>query len=206
MSDDPTTTTTEPNPSTTTTSPVEPPAEPSTLLTEPEDVFDPDKLTLPEGFELNEQFDEFKNFAKEAGFKGSQVQKMVEFHHAAIKAVQESTTKYWNETHAGWVDEIKKDSELGPRLDEVKQTVSKLLDNPELSDPKFREALNFTGAGNHPAVVRTLYRWAQRLSEGGTVAGDPAARRPNGALNDQRPSPAQAIYGPDGPFSGGPKL
>jgi len=81
-----------------------------------------------------------------------------------------------------------------------------VLDNPELSDPKFREALVFTGAGNHPAIVRTLYRWARSLSEGGAVIGGAPDRGRDGGINGERPSAAESLYGPGGPHSGGPNL
>jgi hypothetical protein len=176
--------------------------------TPPPDAFDPEKLTLPEGFEAGEQFDEFKNIAKEIpGLTGPQAQKMVELAATAMKTNMDKLYGGWDKQQTDWVTEIKGDPEIGgAKLDEVKQTVSKVLDNAELSDPKFREALNLTGAGNNPAVVRTLYRWAQRLSEGGSVSGDPAARSKDGSLSNTRPGLAQAIYGQDGPHTGGPKL
>lgn len=179
-----------------------------TLLSEPAaDPFDPEKLTLPDGFEAGAQFDEFKELAKEAGISGTHAQKMVALAATAMKANMDKVYGEWNETQTKWVSEVKADPELGgTKLDEVKQTISKLLDNSELSDPKFREALDFTGAGNNPAIIRTLYRWAQRLSEGGSVSGDPAARNPNGSLSTERPGLAQAIYGPSGPHTGGPKF
>jgi hypothetical protein len=112
----------------------------------------------------------------------------------------------WAEQNTKWQNEVKADQELGgAKLDEVKQTISKVLDNTELSDPKVREVLDFTGAGNHPAIIRTFYRWAQKLSEGGSVAGEPAPRNADGTLaNQQRPSVAAAVYGAGGPKSGGP--
>lgn len=173
----------------------------------PPDPFDPEKLTLPEGFEAGAQFDEFKELAKEAGISGTHAQKMVALAATAMKANMDKVYGEWNETQTKWVSEVKADPELGgTKLDEVKQTISKLLDNSELSDPKFREALDFTGAGNNPAIIRTLYRWAQRLSEGGSVPGDPAPRKGDGSLSTERPGLAQAIYGRDGPHTGGPKF
>lgn len=194
------------------TPPVDPaaPAEPKpSLVSEPAvEAFDPEKLTLPEGFEAGEQLDEFKSIAKDIpGLTGPQAQKLVELAGTALKTNLDRVYGEWNDTQTKWVGEVKADPELGgDKLDGVKQTISKLLDNSELSDPKFREALDFTGAGNNPAVIRTLYRWAQRLTEGGSVAGDPAPRKSDGSLSTDRPSPAQSIYGPQGPHTGGPKL
>jgi hypothetical protein len=159
----------------------------------PVEAFDPEKLTLPEGFEKTEHFEKFANIAKELGIPQAKAQDLVGLHAEVIKGAQEKLHAEWHEQQGKWQQEVKNDPEIGGQhLDTVKQTVSKLLDNPELSDPKFREALVFTGAGNNPSVIRTLFRWAKALSEGGTT-------------DTNRPSLADAMY-PGGPHSGGPKL
>lgn len=185
--------------------------EPASLVNESAataaDPFDAEKLTLPEGFEKTEQYTEFTNIAKELGLSQPNAQKLIDLHAAVNKAAVENLSAGWQKQNDEWVAEVKADPEIGgAKLDEVRQTISKLLDNPELTDPKFRAALDFTGAGNNPAVIRTLSRWAKALSEGSAVAGGPAARNPDGSVAQTRPSIAGAIYGADGPHSGGPKL
>lgn len=198
---------TSPNP----TSEAPPPQadeEVKSLITTPEvEAFDPEKLALPEGFEKNEHFDHFVEWSKEAGINQPQAEKLIDLYQTVIKQNADSSTKAWEEQNTAWVNEVKTDKELGgANLTNVKQTISKMLDNSDLSDPKFREALDFTGAGNNPAVIRTLYRWAQKLVEGASVAGNPAARDGNGALANQPRSFGDALYGPTGPHSGGPRL
>jgi hypothetical protein len=168
--------------------------------------FDPEKLTLPEGFEKTEHFEKFSTIAKELGIPHAKAQDLIGLHAEVTKAAQEKLYADWHEQQGKWQKDVQADPEIGGQhLDTVKQTVSKLLDNPELSDPKFREALIFTGAGNNPAVIRTLFRWAKALSEGGSVAGGIPARRADGSTDTTRPSIADAMY-PGGPHSGGPKL
>lgn len=134
-------------------------------------------------------------------------QALVDLYAKSLNAALKSQMDSWHKQQGDWQREIQADAELGgSKLDGVKQTVSKVLDNPALSDPNFREALVFTGAGNNPAVVRTLYRWARALSEGGAVTGMPAERNRDGSINGERPTAAQALYGPSGPHSGGPNL
>lgn len=178
------------------------------LLTTPEvAAFDPEKFTLPEGLEKNEHFDQFVEWSKEAGINQPQAEKLINLYHDAVKQMSTATTRAWEEQNTAWVTEVKADRELGgSNLTNVKQTISKMLDNPDLSDPKFREALDFTGAGNNPAVIRTLYRWASKLTEGASVAGSPPSRDGNGALANQPRSFGVALYGPEGPHSGGPRL
>lgn len=70
------------------------------------------------------------------------------------------------------------------------------MDNPQLTDPKFREALEFTGIGSHPAAVRTLYKWAQALTEGTAVAagGVPPGVGAKGPDEAEARSAASRLY------------
>lgn len=170
--------------------------------------FDPTKLKLPEGFEKTEQFEQFTNLAKEIpGLTGESAQKLFDLHTAVVKQAAEASTAAWEKQNADWQAEIKADPEIGgTKLEGVLQTVSRVMDNADLTDPKFKEALNFTGAGNNPAIVRTLARWAKALSEGSAVSGNPPARNADGSVRNEPRNLAQAIYGPTGPHTGGPKL
>lgn len=204
-----------PNPNTTPTStaptptPEPAPLEPSkTALTEPApEPFDAEKLEVPEEIDRkSENFTKFIEFAKAQGFNQAQAKDLVAMHHAALKATSDAIYGEWKEQNAKWVDEVKADPEVGgSNFEKVRQTVAKVLDNPELSDPKFREALDFTGAGNHPAVVRTLFKWASRLTEGDSITGSPPPRD-NQGRTVERPDPGRSFYGPAGPHTGGPKV
>jgi len=102
--------------------------------------------------------------------------------------------RVWQETQEKWRTEIRNDPDIGGKLDQVRETVSRAIDG--LGDPKlareFKEAMNYTGAGNNPAFIRAFYKLAQMVTEGKAVpAGGPSpAARPGGA----RPSLAQAMY------------
>lgn len=212
MSEVPPNSPTEPTEPTPTPTPVptptpEPAPEPSLLGGEPAPVadalapYDPEKLTLPEGFEKNEHFSSFNEWAKEAGVSHDAAQKLIDLYSNQAKASAESAAAAWTEQNTKWQAEVKADKEVGgSNLQGVLQTISKVVDNAELTDPKFREALAFTGAGNHPAVVRTLARWAKALSEGSAVAGSPSGG------NGVRPPPGESLYGPSGPRRTNPQM
>lgn len=169
--------------------------------------FDAEKLTLPEGFEKGEHFDQFVEWSKEAGINQPQAEKLIGLYAEATQKQADALVETWTKQQETWQNEVKADKELGgTNLTNVKQTIAKVLDNPDLSDPKFREALDFTGAGNNPAVIRTLFRWAQKLTEGASVAGNPPARNGQGQLANQPQTLGDAMYGPQGPHSGGPRL
>lgn len=178
----------------------------SILTDPPPELFDPEKFEFPT--DLNKEHETFKQFvdyAKEMGLTKVNAEKLVGIHAAAVKSTSEAIFKQWTDQQAAWAEEIKKDTEIG-NTTQVRQTFAAIADNPTLSDPKFKEALDFTGAGNHPAIVRTLYRWAKALSEGASIAGDPAKRDAQGQVTAAPVNAAAAMYGPSGPHSGGPKL
>jgi hypothetical protein len=151
---------------------------------------------VPEGFELDEAV------AKEVGdlFKGLNLpqdaaQKLVDFYTAKTQESAEAPFKLWRETQDRWVSEIKADPEIGGKLDQVKATVAKAIDG--LGDAKlatdFREAMDYTGAGNNPAFIRAFYRLAQKVVEPGHVAGNAPSKF--GQANPGRPeSAARALY------------
>jgi hypothetical protein len=96
-----------------------------------------------------------------------------------------------------WKSQINSDPEIGgSKWNGTRASIGRLFDSlgdANLTDG-FREAMDYTGAGNHPAVVKFLARVAQRLTEGGPVRGGGPSldgmRRPG----EGAPSAAQAIY------------
>jgi hypothetical protein len=152
--------------------------------------------TVPEGFQMDEAV------SKEIGtiFKGmnltqAQGQQLVDFYTAKTAESANQPYQAWQETQEQWVKEVKADRELGPRLNEVKTTISRAIDG--LNDPKlardFREAMDYTGAGNNPAFIRAFWKLAQMVTEGGHVAGggpSPQGQRKAG----ETPSAARAMY------------
>jgi hypothetical protein len=152
---------------------------------------------VPEGFALDEEV------SKEAGalFKGlnlsqDQAQSLVDFYTKQTREAFEAPFNAWKDTQDKWISEVKADPEIGGRLDQVKATVSRAIDG--LGDPKlaadFRQAMDYTGAGNNPAFIRAFYKLAQKVTEGGAVQGrNPSAfgqKEPGAAP----PSTAKALY------------
>lgn len=202
---------TEPKPSTTHSS--EPTllnqTEPKTTETEPKPPSSPSgapesytDFKLPEGYELD------KGIKEEVGplFKGmnlsqDQAQQLVDLYSKHALKTHEESLKLWSETREKWISEAKADPEIGGKLPEVKAVVSRAIDglgNSALATA-FREAMDYTGAGNHPAFIKVFYALAQKVTEGQHVSGSPLGTR------QARPgSAAEAIYGPSGPRSGGP--
>jgi hypothetical protein len=173
-----------------TTPPADPPAQPAaptapaaapetpapatdTLLAkapEAPEVFNAEKLVLPEGAAVDEGLmGKFKEVA--TGLPHAKAQALLDLYLSTQGSEVARNADFWKTTRDGWEAEVRADPLVGgDKLETVVQTVAKVLDNPQLTDPGFRQALNFTGLGSHPAAVRTLYRWAQALTEGSPVA------------------------------------
>ncbi len=143
-----------------------------------------------------ESLSKFGEIAKTSGLSQPAAQQLVDLYNSVSKANSDTIMANWNRTCDGWVTEVKADKEIGAAtlgdlrgLDAVKATVGKVIDNPALTDPKFRESLEISRWGDNPAAIRTLYRWAKALTEGSGIRGEPpSAQRPRSAASALYPN------------------
>ncbi len=152
-------------------------------------------FTVPEGYTLDPKVaEEASGIFKELGLPQASAQRLVDFYTSKTQEAFDAPFKLFAETQQKWVAEVKADPEIGGKLDQVKTVVSRMLDG--LGDEKltsaFREAMDYTGAGNNPAFIRTLYRLAQRTTEGTLVTGGGNIDVKN--PSNRPPSAAQALY------------
>jgi len=108
-------------------------------------------------------------------------QKLIDLYTNAVKGIQEGQVNAWKTTNEGWVAQVKADPEIGgAKFAETKTTIARAIDSlgPELS-VAFRQGLDATGAGNHPAIWKGLAKMAALLTEGGHVSGNPASGKPD---------------------------
>lgn len=150
--------------------------------------FDPAKLTLPEGMKSDDPFFKtyFEVMSDDKLAPQERGQKLIDLYHGALKQVGEANTEAWKTVNANWVKEVKADPEIGgAKFDQTKATIARAIDSigPEKA-AAFRQALDVTGIGNHPAFWRGMAAMAARLTEGGHVAGSPAG----GGKSDVRPA------------------
>jgi|SRR5262245_17642695 len=152
--------------------------------------------STPEGWQMDEKVDvEAKELFKAMNISQADGQRLVDFYIKHTSASQNAPFEAWNTMQEEWVKQVKADPQLGPRLNEVKTTISRAIDS--MGDPtlasQFREAMDYTGAGNNPAFIRTFYKLAQMITEGKHVAGNgpsAASQRTPG----QTTSAAGAMY------------
>lgn len=141
------------------------------------------EFTLPEGTALDEQSaTEFKGLAKELDLTQEQAQKLLDFGGGKLRAIAEAPYKLWAETQAKWQAEVKADPEIGgTKFEDSVRTAAEVFkpgeSNPFVKDAKeaqaLREAMNMTGAGNNPAIVKIFVKMGNLLKEPASLTGNP---------------------------------
>lgn len=143
------------------------------------------EFKLPEGMELQEESaKQIDGMFREMGLTQEHGQKLVDFYVEKLNEAVEAPSKFYAEMRKGWVNELKADKEIGGKLPEVKTGIGRMLNS--LGDKalvkSFNEAMDLTGAGDHPAFVKLFNKLAERLTEGGHIrSGNPnPAANPTG--------------------------
>lgn len=128
----------------------------------------------PEGFEIDEEVaTQAGAIFKELNLTQEQGQKLVDFYTKLTQEAVEGPMNAWVDQQEAWQKEIKEDKDLGGKLPEVKATIRKFVDaaaGDQATADAFREAMDFTGAGNNPAFIRLFYKIASKYTEGAHVA------------------------------------
>lgn len=132
---------------------------------------------LPDGYELDEKVAaEATKLFKDLNLPQAGAQQLIDFYVKQTSEAFDQPYQAMLEMRAGWKKDVLSDTKLadGSSLKpEVKSAISKTIDLLGPAPAKaFREAMSYTGAGDHPAVVNGLYALAQRLTEGTHVKGN----------------------------------
>lgn len=122
-------------------------------------------FTLPEGLEADkESLDAFKNAAKELKLTQEQAQKFVDMQTSLTQKAAKAQTEAWQNMRKEWADAAKGDKEVGGEAFKGNIAVAKrALD--KYATKEFREAIEATGMGDHPELIRFLYRVGKTLKE-----------------------------------------
>ena len=151
---------------------------------------------VPEGFVLDPTVaDEVGALFKKGNLSQSYAQELIDYYIKSNKESTEGPINHYIDTREQWRDQISKDADIGgSKLQTTKASIGKLLDSFGPVGDAFREAMDYTGAGDHPAVAKLLVQVAQRLNEGGPVRGSGPSSEGQRAPGTGSPSAAQAIY------------
>jgi antitoxin component of RelBE/YafQ-DinJ toxin-antitoxin module len=139
---------------------------------------------------------------KELGLTNDQAQKLVDIQVARELALAKGPADAYAATRADWQSKVKADPELqaavsGDKtgIDAVKLDIGRAISTlPADLQASFREAMDVTGAGDHPAFVKAMYKFAQAIGEGRPVKGAGPSPAGQVAPGTRPPSAAQAMY------------
>jgi hypothetical protein len=147
------------------------------------------ELKLKENSLLNQaHVESLETFAKDRGLTNEQAQKILERDESQVSTLKAFEEEQRRALTTKWVSEVKADQEIGG--EKLAQTVelSHRLVN-KFGSQALKQALNETGFGNHPELIRFVSRIAKSMSDDQLVL--PSTQ------SVARPvkSPAEVFYG-----------
>jgi hypothetical protein len=158
----------------------------------------------PDGFALDTKaLESATPIFKELGLSQEQAQKLVDFHTAQMIEAAKAPQATVDTMRADWRAKVSADTDIkaavaGDKtgIDAVKVDIGRALGklDPALAG-EFKSAMDLTGAGDHPAFIKAIWKLSQFVGEGTHVAGKGPS--PAGQTNPSapaRPSAAQALY------------
>lgn len=128
------------------------------------------EFTLPEGISLDRAaLEGFTPLAKDLNLSQEQAQKVVDLYaQKMLPQIQQAFADQKAQMVESWLQESMKDPEVGgARFDESVSTARKALD--AFGTPALKAALDESGLGNHPELIRLLANIGKRISEDGTA-------------------------------------
>jgi hypothetical protein len=122
-------------------------------------------LKLPDNALVDKtHVDEVVTFAKEYKLTNDVAQKILERSNQTLAAYVGKQKETFETQSKTWADEVKNDKELGgEKFNETVETAKRVLD--KFGSDDFKKALNETGLGNHPELVRVFARIGKTMSE-----------------------------------------
>lgn len=151
--------------------------------TKPEGAPEKYEFKAPEGKEYDSAvLESFSAAAKEANLTQDAAQKLLEKVAPSLASRQQEQVEA---IRNGWLESSKTDKEFGgEKLQENLGVAQKALES--FGTPELRKLLDDTGMGNHPDVIRFMFRAGKAISEDTFVSGSPSNK---GNLN-----PADILY------------
>lgn len=156
------------------------------------------EFKAPDGYTLDPKLLETATpIFKELGLTQEQAQKLVDVQIAREIAAAKGPADAYAATRAEWQTAVKADPEISAAgLDKVKTDIGRVIATlpPDLA-VDFRKAMDITGAGDHPAMVKALWKLSSLVTEGAHVSGkgpSPQGQRAPGSTD--KPTPAKALY------------
>ena len=154
----------------------DPKEEPAKTLPEQKKV-DANALTLklPENSLLKpEHVEKITSYAKEKGLTQEQAQTILERESNAVAEFDTAQKSQISQIKEGWVTEAKADKEIGGEAFSMNLELAKRVVDTHFT-PAFKKALDETGLGNNPELIRGLVRIGKAMHPREFVSGAPAS-------------------------------
>lgn len=158
----------------------------------------------PEGYQIDpEVLKEALPVFKDLGLTQDQAQKLVDIQIQRDLAIAKARDDTYSALRSEWQGKVKSDPELAKAatdgkvgLDAVKLDIGRAIAVlPPALQTDFRDAMNLTGAGDHPAFVKAMWQLSKLIGPGTAVKGNGPS--PHGQANPDKPaavSAAKALY------------
>lgn len=146
------------------------------------------ELKVPDGSSFDQTaIDRAISFAKEKGLSPEVAQAVLEREHLAITAANAAADAAWKEQQQQWTKTAQSDKELGgPAFIQNVELAHRVI--KKFASEDFVKALEASGFGNHPELLRTFNRI-------GKMMGDDSLVLP-GAQAGGKKSMEELFYGP----------
>lgn len=143
-------------------------------------------FAVPEGMELDQDLaGKFSDVAKELGLNNDQANKVVGLYADQIQGMQSLQQEAWTKQVSDWEGELKSDPDFGGAKFNENAEIAKIAVN-KFGGDELKTALNETGLGNHPAVVKFMHKVGLAISED--------TFETNEVNNQGREATAQGLY------------
>ncbi len=142
-------------------------------------------FTLPDGIEVDTAaLESFVPLAKQLKLTQDEAQAVVDYEAKRVKEFTASQETAWNDMQTEWRTATQSDKEIGgPAFDQSLANAKKFLG--AYGTNELVEALDATGMGNHPELIRAFSRAGKAMSEDNLAIG--------GVSNTPR-SPEDVLY------------
>lgn len=161
------------------TATTEKPGEQKPVVPEKYDLKLPDDLKAPEGVDVNAYLERTAATARELGLSNEKANALLKHDVQTVSKYAEGIqAQHVNNVNA-WAGQVKVDKEIGGEAFDANAELAKRVIGRFGTDA-FKDALNKTGLGNHPELVRFVIRIGKTMSEDQLVVpgstGAPASK------------------------------
>lgn len=130
-------------------------------------------FSLPEGTEVGDELlSSYKEFGKSHNLSQEAAQEGVDLFAKGMETFVEAQADQWDEVKAGWAKETNADKDLQGKDGTAKESIAvakKAVSH--LGGQELKDALDLTGAGDHPVVVKMFHQLGTLLGEDEMIFG-----------------------------------